>query len=174
MRSSALPDHLVEAIIEAIASVLPAEVRITRESPRLVAYECRIVMHNRRGRYSRTVARYAQMAPRNRDGISPTSIAWVVWNNLDTVLIMSRQSGVPFPAEQAAAMQAYAQPTAHGTAISAWLMHTDSLERVELPLLSLDGVQFEAPRGPRLPFRLGRRYELPTDGSPVTSPDNRL
>jgi hypothetical protein len=118
------------------------------------------------------IARYAQMAVRNRDGISPTSIAWVVWNNLETLLEMSRRSGTPFAAEQAAYMQAYAQPV--GDEIQAWLLHADTMQRVDLPPIPLTGVTMEPPRGLRLPFRLPRRYELPTDGSPVTSPDNQI
>jgi hypothetical protein len=173
-RNSDLPEHLIDEIIEAIRTVLPEDTLITKESPRLVEYQSRVVVNNQRGRYSRVIGRYAQTSVRNRDGISPVSIAWVVWNNLDIVLTMSRQSGTPWPADVAVSMQAYAQPTPDGNAISAWLMHTDTMERIELPLISLDGVEMEPPRGFRLPFRLPNRYELPEDGSPVTSPENRL
>jgi hypothetical protein len=169
--NSDLPDHLVDAILASIHAVVP-DVVITRESARVVEYQSTVRTHNQLGRYSRVVARYAQMAVRNRDGISPTSIAWVVWNNLETLLDMSRRSGTPFPAEQAASMQAYAQPVADE--IHAWLLHTDTMQRVDLPAIPLVGVRMEPPRGLRLPFRLPHRYELPTDGRPVTSPDNQL
>jgi hypothetical protein len=112
----------------------------------------------------------SQVGVRNRDGITPQSVAWAVWMVLDSAIQMSRRTGLPWPKETARGLHAYADAKSD-LAVIAWVSDNGTF-RLDFPSISLTGVERVPPTGSRLPFTLLRKYELPTD-RPVTDPNNR-
>jgi hypothetical protein len=105
---------------------------------------------------------------RNRDGITPESIAWATWMLLDSLIRSSKRTGMPWPKDAATALQAYAEAVPAG--INSWVADGGQF-RIDFPTISLHGVAMRPPTAARLPFPLVKRYRLPTWG-PITSPGN--
>jgi hypothetical protein len=162
-----LPATLIDRIVESIESQMPAGFTLQRSSPRTLRFHVSPMAASRADSLKPQFG-MSQIGVRNRDGITPQSIAWAVWLVLDSLINMSKSGGLPWPSDIAATLRAYAESGDDG--IRSWVASKAGF-RVEFPSIPLDGVQMAAPSGLRLPMPLAKKYRLPSDG-PVTSPGN--
>jgi hypothetical protein len=162
------PDVLVERMVEALRTTLPPMIVVERPYPTVLNFW---IGREDALTFGRSVAFFwnVKVGARNRDGITPYSIAWSWCYVLDALVHMSRSGGAPWPSGEAKHMVSYAQP--EGDAVLGWVQGPDGA-RTEFPPISLASVPLAPPTHPRLPFPIAHRYRLPTSG-PITVPPRR-
>jgi hypothetical protein len=162
-----LPEPLVDRIVSSIQSPLPDGFTLEKSGPRTIRFRVSPLLATKAR--ARSAFGMSQVGVRNRDGITPQSIAWATWMVLDSLAKMSRSVGLPWTKEQAVRLEAYAESTGHE--VRAWVTNESGF-RLDFPPIALDLSEMAPPSGGRLPFPLARRYQLPPNG-PITSPGNR-
>jgi hypothetical protein len=163
-----LPGFLIDRIIESVQTQMPDGLTLVQVRSTVINF---LVTRDLAATVDQVAVfpQISKVGVRNRDGISPRSVAWATWLVVDDAVRMSRRVGLPWPRDVAAKTEAYAQ--VDGPGIRTWV--TDGAGfRVDFPVISLEGVQFVKPTGWRLPFPLAKKYRLPTTG-PITAPNNR-
>lgn len=119
-----VPDPLFERIVASIES------GCARDSACQGAFSlCSVCRQSGVGpRYERRIGAHigsSQIAVRNRDGITPPSIAGAVWLILDSLIKVSPRAGLPWPRGAAKTLEAYADRTE--SRISGWVANPDDL-----------------------------------------------
>jgi hypothetical protein len=165
VRTVDLPDFLVERIVNAMQAQMPEGMAVVKARSRVINLRASRELAASIGRPSAFWA--SQVGVRDRDGLSPQSVAWATWMVLDSALHMSRRLGIPWPKDVAGRTHAYAEAKGN-LAVVGWV--TDGADfRVDFPAISLAGVEWVEGTGGR--FAVSKKYRLPADG-PVTDPGN--
>jgi hypothetical protein len=162
-----LPEVIVDRIMISVRTVLPEGMIVKYEPPKVMSLFLPAEAAAAFGRSVR-VAWTSMVGVRNRDGVNERSVAWATWMVLDSIVRMSRSTGVPWPREQAQSLHAYALPV--GDRIESWVAD-DAGFRADVPPIDIAGLNVRPPSGARLPFPLLAHHRLPKSG-PVTDPSN--
>lgn len=108
-----------------------------------------------------------QFTPRNRDGVTATSVAWAACYLIDGLLGMSRSRGAPIDRDDANLWRSYAQ--VRDGYLYCWLAEPGRPAAVTLTPIDLTGLTPQPPIGVRLPSWLPMLRRLPAPGEVVTA-----
>lgn len=143
------PGFLVERMIGAVQAQMPEGMSVVSARSRVINFRASAELAATIGRRPGAVW-VSQVGARDRDGLTPQSVAWGTWMVLDSAVHMSRSLGVPWPRAVAGRTHAYAEAKAD-LAVLAWV--TDGADlRVDFPAISLAGVEWVAGTGGRFPI----------------------
>ncbi|MCW2541948.1 MAG: hypothetical protein JWN95_3673 [Frankiales bacterium] len=156
-----IPPELIDRIVQSVQTQLPEGLSIVRVSPRAFELHLTPELSRSLGRGPRRPWHHP-IGVRNRDGITPQSIAWAVWTVLDTLIHASRRWGVPW--KPSAAKHLYADAERRGDSnVYGWITN-DSEIRGDFPPISLNGILMTRPSWRRLPVPFVRRHSIPVTG----------
>jgi hypothetical protein len=164
-----LPEELVDRILASIQSRMPDGFTFDKFDPRAVNFRVTPELATATSFHHLAYIWSSQIGARNRDGISPRSIAWATWLVLDSLIHASRSTGLPWAKQVAKGLQAYADSDHQG--IRCWVADSRGF-RLDFPPIEIGGIAMAPPSGWRLPFPLLKRYRLPREG-PITAPGAR-
>lgn len=160
-----LPPEFVEATVAAVQGSMPADFRVTQTGSTILRFSAPRGVPGVAG--ARPVRWVSRIGVRNRDGVSSQSLAWAVWLVLDDLVHMSRSTGLPWPKQASATLEAFAE--AQDGEIRSWVTDGRGF-RVDFDPINCAGVRRIAPSGMgRITDRLRPKGRLPLDG-PITSP----
>lgn len=162
----AVPEIVAQRIVDAITAAMPPDLS-ARLGHRAVTFttDGHILGTDRTAKP--TTGWPVQFTPRNRDGVSASSVAWAACYLLDGLLSMSRFRGTPIDRGDAKIWRSYAQ--VQDGYLHCWLAEPGHSAAVTLAPINLTGLIPQPPVGIRLPKWLPLLHRLPAPGEVITA-----